>query len=252
MISGRLLERRKFPRIATNGNLPGRLLIEDTNQEVNCRSIDVSKIGLGIESSAQIPINTILALEFHDRKVQLRLVAAIRLRGDNHTATRYGLLLLDSTTDLEAEFRKSDCLLDDDKPLKRRVVKGRDDRAPRFQISQEIVVQIQTFGSRDPHTIAIENMSRSGLLIATATDKQIPFKLNTLVDLIIDPDRRVFSGPIHATGRIVRRIDEVAGDSKVQAGSTIRFGIAIGEISPTDEKEWRQAFDDLEVNAIQG
>jgi hypothetical protein len=250
MLTGRPIDRRKAPRIETNGKMPGRMLLEATGGEFPCVSFDVSRIGIGITTDMDLAINTRLVLEIGERRVPLTVVASFK-QEDSVRARRYGLFLEDTTVDLEVEFRLAGCMVPEKaagtgKPGRPGVAAA---RAPRFAPDQDIQLTAQTFGTRVAYQLSVENLSRSGLLVALSEDPNPPFRVNTLVDMVIDPLKRAFPNSIQATGKIVRRIDDKGKDGEPP---TVRLGIAIVDIAPQQAAKWQEALEILEKSTGQG
>jgi hypothetical protein len=239
-LTGKLIERRKAPRITTNGRMPGKI-VDAAGDDVSCRTLDVSMMGLGIVSETDFPVGTELSLQLDGGpSVKLRVVSAFRRRDTATPAKRYGLLVEEGNVNLETVFRDAGCV---EEPTPE-VTERRPERAPRFAPDQALHVLVQTFGTRNSYDIVLENLSRSGLLVTMGRDEDLPFRVNTLVDLVIDPHRQAFPKPILATGKIVRRIDGEPGSEDARQHVS-RLGIAIIEVQPGLEEDWRRALDSL-------
>lgn len=242
MLTGRPLERRKAPRTETTGALPGRLVNTETGDEIICKSIDVSRLGLAIESEIQLAVDVRLALEIAGTRVSLTIVScALPKKGDR--MYRYGLFADASGVDLEDVFATAGLIT---RPISRPGVQGQPDRAPRFLPDQELKLEARTFGTSAPYVLVVENLSRSGLLVGMVNSEHLPFRVNTLLDLVIDPKAKVFEGPIKATGKIVRRVDEKSKDPEKLDVNVVRLGIVIVEVEPRDEAKWVTALEFLE------
>lgn len=248
MLTGKPLDRRKSPRIETNGELPGRVLDNASGAEIQCRSIDVSCLGLGIETEAELALDARLTLENNDSKVTLRVVSRT-LTPSTTRIMRYGLIVESDDFNLEDLFRRHQLVA---KVLKGRAVPGvagLSDRAPRFLPDQELKLEASTFGTKVAYQLVIENLSRSGLLVGLVISEHLPFRVSTLLDMVIDPKAEIFKKSIRATGKIVRRVDEDVPkkEAKQKAMYAVRLGIVIVEVDPRDETQWNQALNTLEA-----
>lgn len=228
MLSGKLVDRRQVPRTLTNGRLPGRLSLVD-GDEILCKSLDVSPLGLGLESPQTLSEGVKLVLELATGAVVLEIVTRLESGGK----FRYGLLAT-KEINLESIFRATGCLAPAEPEPK---------RPPRFSIDDVIHVEVKTFGTRSPYHLRIENLSRSGLLIATTSAEVLPFRVNTLVDLRIDPEGRAFRTPIEAAGKVVRRTGDGAPG---KPENTTRLGIALVDMGTAQSAAWNAALDQLE------
>jgi hypothetical protein len=248
-LTGKLIERRKAPRIATNGRLPGTL-VDASGANVPCRTLDVSMMGLGVVSDVEMPMGAEVTLQLDGAApLKLRIVSAFRLAAPA-PGMRYGLLLEEGDVNLEQVFRAAGCVEEPppEVPVRGESGERRAERAPRFAPDQQLHVLVQTFGTRDDYEIVLENLSRSGLLVTMGHGEELPFRVNTLVDLVIDPHKRAFPKPIKATGKIVRRIDGEPGSEDARRHVS-RLGIAIIEVQPGLEQDWQRALDALAVEA---
>lgn len=238
MLTGRPHDRRRSPRVETNGELPGRLFDTVSGSEVICQSLDVSRIGLAIESEMEYAIESHLALELEDVKITLRIVSRTQTQKLNR-AFRYGLIVEDGSVNLEELFRTKELLLHGAPVAKSRV----EDPAPRFMPDQQLKIELNTFGTKNPYILFVENLSRSGLLVGLVTSETLPFRVTTLLDMVIDPKKEILTMPVRASGKVVRRVDE----ELPQAGKkAVRLGIVIVEIDPRDEAVWAVAIQSLE------
>lgn len=246
MLTGKPLDRRKSPRIATNGELPGRMIDVNSGHKIACRSLDVSRMGLAIESEVELLIETRLILEGEGLNVTFQIVSRTQTRQFTPTF-RYGLIVEHGDVDLEDLFRKKNLLLMPAKAAgsaKIRVV----DRSPRYLPDHPLKLEASTFGTKNPYIVTIENLSRSGLLVGLVISEHLPFQATTLLDLVIDPKTETLAKPVRAVGKVVRRVDELlppeAGKKQLAA---VRLGIVIIEIDPRDEDVWHTT-----INALEG
>lgn len=112
-------------------------------------------------------------------------------------------------------------------------------RAPRVPI--DLVVESKTLGTSAAYSMATEDVSRSGLLLIWERDSKMPFIVNTLIEMTIDPTGSCLSKPVQCLGKVVRRDSE--GDG---AGHFARFGVQIVQIDPSDQQNWESCLNELE------
>lgn len=103
-------ERRITIRRRLTGLLPGRLVMADTYKDIACRPVDVSRNGMGIVLSEEIEPGTEVKLLLKDQPVAMH-VAWVQRDFGKQDMFRYGLVLLDPSHDLEAEFIKAGCMV---------------------------------------------------------------------------------------------------------------------------------------------
>lgn len=113
-------------------------------------------------------------------------------------------------------------------------------RAPRVQI--DLVVESKTLGTSAAYAMATEDVSRSGLLLIWDRDVRMPFNVNTLIEMTIDPKGTCLSKPVSCLGKVVRRDYEHDGG----AGHHARFGVQIVQIDPSDQQNWESCLNELE------
>jgi hypothetical protein len=113
-------------------------------------------------------------------------------------------------------------------------------RAPRVPL--DLKVQSRTIGTNVAYSLSTEDVSRSGLLLVWQHDEKVPFIVNTLLELTIDPHGRCLGKPVSCLGKVVRREkeDTVDGD----AGT--KLGIQIVQIDKSDLSVWEGCLGELE------
>lgn len=101
--------------------------------------------------------------------------------------------------------------------------------APRFEVAGEIGVQVSTLGSTEPFDFSVVDISSSGFLLATELGDEVPFHLNALLDITVDPSGGVLAGGIRCMGKLVRVVEptRAGGDS---AGTPGLFAVTIVQI----------------------
>lgn len=113
-------------------------------------------------------------------------------------------------------------------------------RAPRVPI--DLVVESKTIGTPFAYALATEDVSRSGLLLVWDRDIKVPFNVNTLLELKIDPKGSCLDRPVSCLGKVVRRETGSHGDKTYSA----RLGIQIVQIDNGDLASWEGCLSQLE------
>lgn len=117
-------------------------------------------------------------------------------------------------------------------------------RANRIPVySQGMKVVSKTIGTPLNYNLQTENLSRTGLLISKGNYKDIPFAINTLLEMTIDPDCQVFENPVRCLGKVVRTLDTGAAPQN----SREQFGVQIIQIEGRDASDWESNIDRLEA-----
>ena len=84
--------------------------------------------------------------------------------------------------------------------------------ARRLKPKQAMVVAGKTIGTSMTYNLAMQNVSRSGLLLGGGNYKSIPFTTNTLLELTIDTKSRVLAEPLNCLGKVVRIEDNAESE----------------------------------------
>lgn len=113
-------------------------------------------------------------------------------------------------------------------------------RAPR--VPMDLQVESKTIGTSAAYKFSTEDISRSGLLLVWDRDVKMPFIVNTLLELTIDPAGSCLSRPVSCLGKVVRRESGTEDGS----GHTARLGIQIVQIDHTDLNAWEGCLTELE------
>lgn len=112
-------------------------------------------------------------------------------------------------------------------------------RAPRVPMGLEVASR--TIGTDAAYQLITEDISRSGLLLVWDRDIKMPFIVNTLLEMTIDPAGSCLERPVSCLGKVVRR------DADPAAGShSARLGIQIVQIDNSDLVQWEDCVSELE------
>jgi hypothetical protein len=112
-------------------------------------------------------------------------------------------------------------------------------RAPRVPIDLE--VESRTIGTSAAYRFQTEDISRSGLLLVWDREVRMPFIVNTLLEMTIDPTGTCLQKPVTCLGKVVRR------DGTDESNShSARLGIQIVQIDNTDLTTWEGCLSELE------
>lgn len=113
-------------------------------------------------------------------------------------------------------------------------------RAPRVPIDLE--VESKTIGTTASYCFYTEDISRSGLLLVWDREARLPFIVNTLVELTIDPKGTCLDRPVNCLGKVVRRESNSPDAQSNQA----RLGVQIVQIDHSDLHAWEGCLAQLE------
>jgi hypothetical protein len=111
-------------------------------------------------------------------------------------------------------------------------------RAPRVSI--DLIVESKTLGTNAAYSMSTEDVSRSGLLLVWERESKMPFIVNTLIEMTIDPKGSCLSKPVTCLGKVVRK------DAQDGSSQSTRFGIQIVQMDPGDIQNWEVCLSELE------
>ena len=120
--------------------------------------------------------------------------------------------------------------------------------APRYRtMDQALRVTSRTLGVPVDYELVSANISKSGILMEYASgqgqpvNQRIPFNVNTLVELTIDPGQQWLQRPVQCVGKVVRLAHAASG--------AIQYGVKIVQIEGGENEVWESCFRHLEEYA---
>lgn len=113
-------------------------------------------------------------------------------------------------------------------------------RAPR--VPMDLTVESRTIGTNAAYQFSTEDISRSGLLLVWDRDSKMPFNVNTLLEITIDPKGACLDKPVSCLGKVVRRDAEKEADGSMAT----RLGVQIVQIDNSDLQAWEGCLNELE------
>jgi hypothetical protein len=113
-------------------------------------------------------------------------------------------------------------------------------RAPRIPIDLE--VSSKTIGTGMAYNLQTLDISRSGMLLSFESSAKMPFNINTLIEMTIDPERRCLGLPVMCLGKVVRRESEKTSRNR----ESTRIGVQIVQIDASDLTSWEGCLNELE------
>ncbi len=110
--------------------------------------------------------------------------------------------------------------------------------AERYSTPRRLTVASKTIGTQFVYGFATCNISLSGLLLRS--DKiGVPFRENTILEMIIDPEGDWFSQPVSILGRVVRRVDHANGHHDL--------GINVIHMDGSESSEWLNCINNIQA-----
>jgi hypothetical protein len=115
-------------------------------------------------------------------------------------------------------------------------------RAPRVPF--DLKVDSKTIGTAFSYQLYTEDISRSGLLLVWDRDSVMPFNINTILELTIDPKGDYLGKPLSCLGKVVRR--DIEAESEQNGPLATRLGVQIVQIDKSDLNAWENCLSQLE------
>lgn len=112
-------------------------------------------------------------------------------------------------------------------------------RARRVEVLNGMTVESRTLGTPMVYSLTPDNMSRTGILLGIGNNKKVPYQVNTILELTVDPRGKLFDKPVQCLGKIVR----VASDDAAKPA----FGIHIVQMDAKDTIAWETTVAALEA-----
>ncbi len=113
--------------------------------------------------------------------------------------------------------------------------------AARFSPNDELIVESKTLGTSISYNLFAVNVSKSGFLLTWTRDTAVPFNVNTILEMRIDPYNEWFDRSVTCLGKVVRRDDQTLKRPK--------FGVKIVQIDEEEMGGWQQCLEYLEKKA---
>ncbi len=114
-------------------------------------------------------------------------------------------------------------------------------RARRVEVLNGMTVESRTLGAPMVYCLTPDNLSRTGILLTLGRNKKVPYQINTILELTVDPRGALFEKPVQCLGKIVR----VAADDDAKPA----FGIHIVQIDAKDLIAWETTVAVLEAQS---
>lgn len=111
-------------------------------------------------------------------------------------------------------------------------------RANRLKARGHLLVQAKTIGTPMSYVLSPENASATGVLIKGDKDRNLPFSVNTILEMSLYPDAKS-SQRLPCLGKVVRKESE---DGKV-----VSYGVKIVQMDSEVAEQWKEFVKQMEV-----
>lgn len=112
-------------------------------------------------------------------------------------------------------------------------------RAVRLFPSGPCIVETKTIGTNLAFNLPLENFSRTGLLLSTGPYQRVPFQVNTILELKVDPKGATFNQPFTFLAKIVRL--------RREQGKVLQYGLQLLSLEIKDTFQWHRTIDEMEL-----
>lgn len=112
-------------------------------------------------------------------------------------------------------------------------------RAKRLKVDESLTAETRTIGTPIAYLMRLENVSETGFLLSGSLNGRIPYRVNTLIELTLDPNASVIAHPIHLLGRVVRA-------NSVDEQGQKQFGVQIVQMDSKDQASWETFVSNLD------
>lgn len=215
----------------------GSLTLGLSNEPLDFQPFEVSHCSLGIIARTGIKPGDVLTLSSINGPIELEVVTT-STKGVPREQERYALSLvkLDSCN-LESLFAQSGCY---ERIAQLKAIGDmagfNQFRNARFTKGPPMTVVAQTFGTLYKYRFRTKDVSRSGMLLLSERDVLVPFIVNTLLEVTIDPDGDWLKSSLSCMAKVVRRGTDIDPLTKIRRPI---FGVHFIEFGDDTHRMWR-------------
>ncbi len=117
-------------------------------------------------------------------------------------------------------------------------------RAPRMPA--ELLIEARTLGTNQVYELGTVDVSRSGILVSWSRRGRMPYLVNTILEITIDPECSMLSAPVFCLAKVVRR--DVTKDDRTHTAGEL--GIQILQMDQSDATVWENCVTALEQSLL--
>lgn len=102
------------------------------------------------------------------------------------------------------------------------------------RVPAEVIISSRTIGTDASYVLATLDVSSSGILCSFDRHGKMPFIVNTILEVTIDPGRSMLDVPLNCLAKVVRRENDPAERNHASG----RLGIQILQMDQADSTLW--------------
>jgi len=111
------------------------------------------------------------------------------------------------------------------------------------RINLDLKVESRTLGTNASYKLTTQDISKSGMLLVwDRAVSHMPYLENTLLELIIDPDKNHLGNPVSCLGKVVRK-----SSIKYDQRTVDVLGVQIVQMDNSDLENWEECLSELEM-----
>jgi hypothetical protein len=118
-------------------------------------------------------------------------------------------------------------------------------RSRRIDLVGGLTVESRTIGTPMSFVLGAANLSRTGLLTQMTKNVKVPYRVNTLVELTIDPAGTLFERPVECLAKVVR-IARAADTTAPKESEGYAYGMHIVQMDADAQSAWERCIGELE------
>ena len=218
----------------------GTIRVRSTDEPINYYPVQISKFSIGIVAKAGLNIIDDLELLSPNGPLRMRLMS-VETDGVPDGNCRYHIMLTELNEDLEQIYSNSE-------RFQQFQGSHSNFQFARFETTTSSILSCKTFGSTNPYRFKSVNASKSGLLIVSLTKQHVPFRINTILEFILEPNSSWLNRSIKGVAKVVHE-RATRGASKLEKNQY--FGIELKDLQGDGELVWRQSVTKLEQTIME-
>ena len=110
------------------------------------------------------------------------------------------------------------------------------------RVPAQVIISSRTIGTDASYTLATVDVSASGILCSFDRHGKMPFIVNTILEVTIDPGRSLLEVPLNCLAKVVRRENNPSERNHASG----RLGIQILQMDQADTTMWESCVAVLE------
>ena len=219
------------------------------NASITYKPLDISRKTFRILTSASLRAGEKVSLVNGGSSIDFQVVVGATIASKT-ALSWYTLSANDERVDIEALAQKSAVArLNSGEKLNVGAAGGWNVRSSRFADGPSLPIEARALGTVRVHTLSTRDISRTGMLIAPAGNSLVPFRVNTTLEITVDPKCSILTTPAKCLASVMRR---GLSDGRSADQREIILGLNITEMLGEARTAWGQMVDTAEFLHVGG